>query len=331
MKRKLTYSFILVLLFLGRGQQIAYCQNIILNPSFEYFTSCFTGGGQINLAFPWYDPNSGTSDCYNECSSNQNASVPNNYIGSQYPRTGSGYAGFGISFQGIFSVREYIAAPLKDSLKPGTTYCVEFYVSLGDSSLYGANGIGVHFSKDSISHGDWSEPMPFIPQIEEEDVVIDTSGWVLISGQYIAEGGEKYIAIGNFRTNSNTLIDTVYSNGFQICGYYYIDDVFVGKCADSKATDTLNTSTIPNAFSPNSDGHSDLFMLHGWKNQVTEFSILIYNRWGEKVFESDNPERAWDGTYNGKLMDNGVFVYYINATLINGKKIIKKGNISLIR
>ncbi|MFY9310167.1 MAG: gliding motility-associated C-terminal domain-containing protein, partial [Bacteroidia bacterium] len=73
------------------------------------------------------------------------------------------------------------------------------------------------------------------------------------------------------------------------------------------------------------------FLLHGWKDRVTEFSIIIYNRWGEKVFESNDPERAWDGTYNGKLVDVGVFAYYIDATLNNGEKTIKKGNISLIR
>ncbi len=89
--------------------------------------------------------------------------------------------------------------------------------------------------------------------------------------------------------------------------------------------------TIPNAFSPNNDGHNDLFLIRGWDNCIKEFSFVIYDRWGEKVFETNNLNMGWDGTYNGKLMDSAVFVYYVTATLNNGEKITKKGNISFIR
>ncbi len=89
--------------------------------------------------------------------------------------------------------------------------------------------------------------------------------------------------------------------------------------------------TVPNAFSPNNDGHNDVLILQGWENCVTEFTFSIYDRWGEKVFESFDPVKGWDGSFNGKIMDPDVFVYYINGTVSNGEKIAKKGNISLIR
>ena len=88
---------------------------------------------------------------------------------------------------------------------------------------------------------------------------------------------------------------------------------------------------IPNAFSPNGDGHSDLFILQGWSGCVVSFSIRIFDRWGENVFETKNPEEGWDGTYKGKPLNAAVFVYYIKATSLTGKTIIKRGNISLIR
>ncbi len=111
---------------------------------------------------------------------------------------------------------------------------------------------------------------------------------------------------------------------------YYIDDVSV-KCCDCDTTQLITSYyEAPNAFSPNNDGHNDAFKLQGWEN-VTKFTIIIYDRWGEKVFESNAPELGWDGTYKGKLMESGVYVYYISATVISGEKIIKKGNISLIR
>lgn len=88
---------------------------------------------------------------------------------------------------------------------------------------------------------------------------------------------------------------------------------------------------VPNAFSPNGDGHSDLFVLHGWGNCVSSFSFLIFDRWGEKVFETEDASEGWDGNYKGKPLNPGVFVYYIRANSFTGEKITKKGNISLIR
>ncbi len=88
---------------------------------------------------------------------------------------------------------------------------------------------------------------------------------------------------------------------------------------------------VPNAFSPNNDGHNDLFVLHGWDKCVSNFSLVIFDRWGEKVYETSNPANSWDGKYKGKTLDPAVFVYYIDAKSNSGEKVNKKGNISLIR
>ena len=88
---------------------------------------------------------------------------------------------------------------------------------------------------------------------------------------------------------------------------------------------------VPNAFSPNNDGHSDVFTLQKWAFCSSKFSFIIFDRWGEKVFETEDASKGWDGTYKGKQMNTAVFVYIINATLTNGEKVTKKGNISLIR
>lgn len=89
--------------------------------------------------------------------------------------------------------------------------------------------------------------------------------------------------------------------------------------------------TTPNAFSPNNDGHSDLFILQGWENCITSFYFVIFDRWGEKVFETENIDEGWDGSFKGKPLDPAVFVYYIKAKDLKGEKVLKKGNISLIR
>jgi gliding motility-associated-like protein len=86
---------------------------------------------------------------------------------------------------------------------------------------------------------------------------------------------------------------------------------------------------IPNVFSPNDDGLNDLINVHG--RCITTYNLQIFSRWGEKVFETSNVENSWDGTYKGKKMDTGVFVYKADGVSIDGKSFKFKGNITLIR
>lgn len=86
---------------------------------------------------------------------------------------------------------------------------------------------------------------------------------------------------------------------------------------------------VPNAFSPNNDGQNDFLCIYG--KCIETLNLVIYDRWGEKVFETTDAKQCWDGTYKGKLMNSAVFVYYYNVTLFSGENLVKKGNISLVR
>jgi gliding motility-associated-like protein len=72
---------------------------------------------------------------------------------------------------------------------------------------------------------------------------------------------------------------------------------------------------VPNAFSPNGDGSNDIFRVYGKNFKTIEFKV--FNRWGELVFFTTDPSQGWDGTYKGKEMVPGVYVYSIKATYIN--------------
>lgn len=85
---------------------------------------------------------------------------------------------------------------------------------------------------------------------------------------------------------------------------------------------------VPTAFSPNNDGQNDVLLVMG--NCVTDLEFAIFDRWGEKVFESSDVSHGWDGTYNGKKMDPAVFAYYLNAT-IDGEKVSVHGSITLVK
>ncbi|HNW89910.1 MAG TPA: gliding motility-associated C-terminal domain-containing protein [Bacteroidales bacterium] len=86
---------------------------------------------------------------------------------------------------------------------------------------------------------------------------------------------------------------------------------------------------VPNIFSPNDDGQNDIFYVRG--QDIKYMDLLIYDRWGEKIFESEDIAVGWDGTYKGKEMPSGVYVYKLTVTMNDGSEIKKKGNISLVR
>ena len=90
---------------------------------------------------------------------------------------------------------------------------------------------------------------------------------------------------------------------------------------------------IPNAFSPNGDGVNDYFYPRQLLSKgVVGFSMTIFDRWGQKIFETTNTNgRGWDGKFNGKDQPEGVYIYQINAILKNGRPENYSGNVTLVR
>lgn len=86
---------------------------------------------------------------------------------------------------------------------------------------------------------------------------------------------------------------------------------------------------VPNAFTPNDDGQNDILYVHA--EMATDLYFAIYDRWGEKVFETNDKNVGWNGKYKGKPMDPAVFVYYLKVTCLDKMQFEKKGNITLIR
>jgi gliding motility-associated-like protein len=90
---------------------------------------------------------------------------------------------------------------------------------------------------------------------------------------------------------------------------------------------------VPNAFSPNGDGSNDYFFPRNRLSKgLKSFTMNIYNRWGELIFETVNLEgRGWDGSYNGAMQPSGVYVYIIDAEFKDGRKERQQGNVTLIK
>ncbi len=86
---------------------------------------------------------------------------------------------------------------------------------------------------------------------------------------------------------------------------------------------------IPNSFTPNGDGNNDVFQIFG--QGIKTVDLKIFNRWGEKVYESSNQYAGWDGTFKGELQNPSVFAYTVRITFLDDKKIDKVGSITLVR
>jgi len=94
------------------------------------------------------------------------------------------------------------------------------------------------------------------------------------------------------------------------------------------AKNALAEIFVPNAFTPNNDSENDCLYVRG-DFESMEFSI--YDRWGEKMFETTDRSSCWDGTYKGELVDPGVFVYHLTVKCAGMEDVFKKGNVTVIR
>lgn len=87
---------------------------------------------------------------------------------------------------------------------------------------------------------------------------------------------------------------------------------------------------IPSAFSPNGDGYNDDFLIG--HRLISNFSIQVFNRWGQLVFESQDPDFRWDGHgTNGAAVGEGVYIFHVQAQDIEGLQIEETGTLTLLR
>ncbi len=298
-------------------------QNLVPNPSFEFFTQCPTSDGQTDFAFPWYDPTGATSDYFNACANPSYLGVPNNsgFNCYQPAKTGSAYCGFFSINSGLPNYREYIQVELTDSLIYNVCYYIEFYLSLANTSSYGTNNIGCYISNTAVTT---AQPniLNYTPQILAvgNPVINDTVNWVKVSGYYTAFGGEKYITIGNFNTNANTNVavnDTVtFYPANDTSSYYYVDDVTLIDCSQigiNEIEGNCNFILFPNPASGN------LTISFAYNN--TKAIVNITDITGKIVLQSEihNPKSEIDLT---GFADGMYFVQIKTGDFTETKKLI---------
>lgn len=115
-------------------------------------------------------------------------------------------------------------------------------------------------------------------------------------------------------------------------GTYYVT-VSKNSC---EASDTIHVVPgdcdvyIPSAFTPNNDNLNETFGVVD-NTALQYFSLQIYSKWGQLIFSSNDVTQKWDGTFKGKKMPNGAYVWMLNYTNIRGRKFYEQGTVMLIR
>ena len=108
--------------------------------------------------------------------------------------------------------------------------------------------------------------------------------------------------------------------------FYSCPDTSIYTFINAEATSVV---WIPNSFSPNSDGANDQFMIY--TTGITELEVLIFNRWGELMYQWNSLTGSWDGKYKGQAVEEDVYVYVVKAKGIDNVIYHKTGHLSLIR
>ncbi len=86
---------------------------------------------------------------------------------------------------------------------------------------------------------------------------------------------------------------------------------------------------MPSLFSPNGDGRNDFLYVRGWGiRELLEFSV--YNRWGERIYWSNDMEQGWDGTYKGVMQPAETYFYYVRVRMFSEEIFEKSGSTTLI-
>jgi hypothetical protein len=140
--------------------------------------------------------------------------VPLSSLTYQWPKSGNNYFITSLYFKPntIQTIRGYPRNILKQTLQAGKTYCVKFHYNITNNTTYGVDGLGAYFggnTTDTISQ--CMNPISYLtPQIQNptNNIITDTLNWIPITGTFVANGTEKYMMLGNFKSDlaTNTLL-----------------------------------------------------------------------------------------------------------------------------
>ncbi|MBI1227965.1 MAG: hypothetical protein GC192_22225 [Bacteroidetes bacterium] len=202
-------------------------QNLVPNPSFEEYSIIPSSWDQVDRAVPWRNPTSATPDFMHEnCTTTGQfrATIPSNYWGYQYPRTGKGYLVLHM-WTAQYQEIEYAQVDLTAPMLPQREYDVSAWVNKATYSNHASNCQGFLFTEAAFTDYGFIEYM--IPQVNNLEIIRDTVDWVKIGGTFVTDKPYKVMTVGNFYGESPPFQTTQEFELFASTATYYWDDFSV--------------------------------------------------------------------------------------------------------
>ena len=304
-------------------------QNLVPNSSFEIFLECPDTTALpmlVNLDTTWRQFNS--ADYFNVCDLSGYRGVPLNQFGFQNAIINNAYSGLIVYTAGIFG-REYIEVKLASPLALNQTYYIQFYVSLADTVRYAIENIGALFT-DTLF-----DPFPApsytwqtgIPQVENSpgNMLNDKINWMTVSGSFVANGGEQYMTIGNFRNDANTVKQFFGGTDPSTLGaYYFIDDVYVGTTPPLGINENKKEEDLVKLY-PNPNNGSMTLECNLKDHETGE--LIIYSLTGKALKKHCLAEGRETLNIDASELNSGMYLYELRINNI----VTKNGKLSIIK
>lgn len=172
-------------------------ENLVPNGSFEQISGKLRRLGGIEAAEGWVSPTGVGADLFSESSNTPDIQVPMNFYGKEDAVDGTNYAGIVAYSYGDKMPRSYITSKLSTPMKKGMRYKVTFRASLAELSKYSSNKLGAHISKKPF---ETKEKVPALIEephiLHPQEIIFNAMyGWEIVCGEYVAEGGERYLSL----------------------------------------------------------------------------------------------------------------------------------------
>jgi gliding motility-associated-like protein len=248
-----------------------------------------------------------------------------------------------IDCSGLFDtiIRRIWIADKPDFLGADTSSCTALSVNLGIDEIFGVNYLwSTGYTGNQITTTGFGSYW----------LELEQNGCKIRDTMYVTQRPEPFVNLGpdtsvclykpiELRTGNIIADSYEWNTGESTAtisvnkkGIYYVT-IKEGDCVSS---DTVLVSAgdcdvyIPSAFTPNDDGLNETFGVIT-DVSVQSFSMQIYSKWGQLIFSSNDISKKWDGTFKGKKMPNGAYLWILNYVNLKGKKINEHGTVMLIR
>ncbi|MFB0946167.1 MAG: gliding motility-associated C-terminal domain-containing protein, partial [Spirosomataceae bacterium] len=200
-------------------------------------------------------------------------------------------------------------------------YKINYTDECGSTSLNSPEFCTVYLASDDQKEINWTSESPYadeVPVIYEVIYFDETTGAPINETDYPLPITSHIINLDLFEEIARYQIRAIDANG-------------VVSLSNIIEIPIQATIFLPNAFTPNGDGLNDELKIEGNTKRLIDYQFIIYNRWGEVVFSSDDPTATWSGEVGNELASTGYYTFDIEARTNTGETIQKKGLVLLMR